>query len=152
VTVDPFVSRRCTRTVPLSPSSTAIIRGVGSAPKSIVFFSNSTSRDSSTSLGMTNCRKARRLPFDRQPRRLPYNDIAFIIRYENPCVVCANVVVAVQGFSSGVANAAIACGRGAAGATDDLQRRSQSSRIINAGAAHLGDDRKGIASRRLRSH
>src|ERR1700756_539737 len=34
----------------------ATMRRVGSAPKSSVFFSNSTSRDSSTSLGMTNCR------------------------------------------------------------------------------------------------
>src|SRR5262249_30640034 len=41
VTVDPSVSRRCTRIVPLSPSSTATIRGIGSAPKSSVFFSNS---------------------------------------------------------------------------------------------------------------
>ena len=40
-TVEPSVSRRCTRTVPVSPNSTATIRGVGSAPKSSVFFSNS---------------------------------------------------------------------------------------------------------------
>src|SRR5439155_8906817 len=39
--VDPSVSRRCTSTVPLSPNPTATIRGVGSAPKSSVFFSNS---------------------------------------------------------------------------------------------------------------
>src|SRR6266568_1168623 len=38
------------------------MRGVGSAPKSMVFFSNSTVRDSSTSLGMTNGRGRRALP------------------------------------------------------------------------------------------
>src|SRR5438105_10775168 len=38
-------------TVPVSASSIATIRGVGSAPKSIVFFSNSTARDSASSCG-----------------------------------------------------------------------------------------------------
>ena len=51
VIVDPSVSRRCTRTVPVSPSSIATIRGVGSAPNRSVFFSNSTS---------INCRHSER--------------------------------------------------------------------------------------------
>jgi len=56
---------------------------------------------------MTNCRAGASAGFPQQPERLPYNNIAFIIQYENRFAVCGIIIVAIGAFSVRAADAAI---------------------------------------------